>query len=99
MCSRAGERTVPIMSMPHWPPHLTVGRAALVLGGVIVTLLGLLWFLQGAGAVHVRPILCVSHCKPITKSFAWLIIGAITCVVGIAIASAGVRRTNRDRRS
>lgn len=62
-------------------------RLISVLIGVVVALLGLFWTLQGAGVVHVRPILCVSHCKPVTKSNTWLLVGAITCAAGGAIAA------------
>jgi len=33
--------------------------------GVISLLLGELWFLQGLGLLHVRPILCFVDCAPI----------------------------------
>jgi len=66
--------------------------AALVLG-VLIASLGLFWFLQGAGAVHVRPLLCVSHCEPIQgKSTPWQVIGAVTFVVGAVVAGLAVRR-------
>lgn len=61
--------------------------------GTIAACLGLLWFLQGADIVHIKPILCFANCKPITgKSLSWQIVGAITFIVGIAVAIIAVRR-------
>jgi hypothetical protein len=52
--------------------------------GILVALLGLLWFLQGAEIVHLNPILCFSDCVPLTgKSLSWQVIGAVTFLVGI----------------
>ena len=54
--------------------------------GVIMSFLGLLWFLQGSDIVHLQPILCFANCEPITgKSPLWQVIGAITFVIGIRI--------------
>jgi len=68
-----------------------MARSALTLLGVVLSLLGVLWFLQGAGIVHMRPILCVSHCKPVTKSVAWMVIGAAAFAAGVLPARAGRR--------
>lgn len=59
--------------------------------GVALALLGGLWFLQGAGAVHVRPILCATNCKPVEQSVGWLIAGAVACVAGIAITTTSAK--------
>ena len=60
--------------------------------GVIEASLGVLWSLQGAGAVHLRPILCVANCKPVTEgSASWLTLGVIFMLLGIAIVGASVR--------
>jgi hypothetical protein len=64
----------------------------LLVVGVVLALLGLLWFLQGAGVLHVRPILCVSNCKPVTKSAGWLVAGVVVSGAGIALAGAGAKR-------
>lgn len=51
--------------------------------GVIILLLGLLWFLQGSNLVHIKPILCFANCQIITgQSLQWQIVGAITFIVG-----------------
>jgi hypothetical protein len=83
------------MSTLPGPRHISKRHVALIVVGVILAFLGLLWLLQGAGIVHMRPILCVSNCKPVTKSIAWVVIGAIACVAGVAIARTGARHTHR----
>ena len=66
--------------------------------GLIATSLGVLWSLQGAGAVHVRPILCVSDCKPITGgSSLWLALGVIVLLFGLATIGASMRGRSRQR--
>jgi hypothetical protein len=60
--------------------------------GVFVAALGLLWSFQGAGLVHLRPILCVSNCEPITgTSPAWLVAGVIAVLVGLGLAGMSLR--------
>jgi hypothetical protein len=83
------------MSALQGPHHVSKRRAVLIVIGVALALLGLLWFLQGAGAIHVRPILCVSNCKPVTKSTGWLIAGVIACMAGVAIAVTSARHLRR----
>ena len=68
----------------------------LTLLGAIVALLGLLWFVQGLGIVHLRPILCVAECEPVTgRSVQWTIVGALALFVGVVVARAGLRRRTR----
>lgn len=60
--------------------------------GLIAVSLGVLWSLQGAGAVHVRPIFCVANCTPITGGSAgWLALGLAFLLLGIAVIGASVR--------
>jgi ABC-type Fe3+ transport system permease subunit len=60
--------------------------------GIVLSLLGLLWFLQGTGIIHLRPVLCVADCEVITgTSLTWAIAGAITVIVGIGMAYLGLR--------
>lgn len=74
---------------------MTWRRAARVAGGIVLILLGLLWTLQGADLVRIRPVLCVANCRPITGgSPAWLIIGVVTVVVGLVVL--GVLRRRRS---
>lgn len=64
--------------------------------GVIVALLGLLWFVQGLGIVQIDPIVCVADCEPIIgRSVQWIVIGAIALFAGIVSVWIGLRRINR----
>lgn len=58
----------------------------LLILGVVVALLGLLWALQGFGYVQG---------SPMTGTTTWSIIGPITVLIGIAIATAGWRLRKR----
>ncbi|MBU1174023.1 MAG: hypothetical protein KKH72_01370 [Alphaproteobacteria bacterium] len=73
-----------------------------VLLGASFSLLGGLWFLQGADLVHIDPIACVAECEPLTGgSVAWMISGAFAILVGIGLISASYwwyRRSKRDRK-
>lgn len=60
-----------------------VMRIAIVVLGVIVTLFGVLWALQGFG---------VLGGSPMSNTTTWSVIGPITALVGIGIAYAGARR-------
>ncbi len=71
--------------------------------GTALVLLGLLWTLQGADLVSIRPILCAGECKPVTGgSIAWLVAGAITTIIGLAVTGVlrlrAVRRGSPSRR-
>jgi hypothetical protein len=66
-----------------------------VLGAALV-LLGVLWVLQGADLVHVRPVLCVTDCKPVTGgSFGWLLAGVVTGLFGLFALAAARRQVHR----
>jgi len=57
-----------------------------VIAGIILLLLGLLWFIQGIGIIKMCPILCFADCECITGgSLSWTVIGAIAFIVGILI--------------
>jgi hypothetical protein len=102
---RTTDRVLPSPRMRCWPvarhyalvsalrsPHHVPKRwVILLVVGVALALLGLLWFLQGVGAVQVRPILCVSNCKPVEKSVGWLIAGVGACMAGITITTMSAR--------
>lgn len=61
--------------------------------GMVLILLGLLWILQGADVVRIRPILCVAECHPITGgSLGWFATGIVTLLVGLTVAGALWRR-------
>jgi hypothetical protein len=55
--------------------------------GAILFLLGILWTLQGADILHIKPILCFANCEPLLGgSTTWLVIGLITAFVGALLA-------------
>jgi len=65
---------------------------ARIVFGVALSLLGLLWLLQGADLVHIRPILCVANCKPLEGgSVGWMAAGALVLDVGLLVVASGVR--------
>ena len=70
---------------------------ALFVVGAVLLGLGVLWTLQGSGAVHLRPILCVSNCKPIGRSPGWLAVGIISMLLGLGLIIVGGRRQQRSR--
>lgn len=68
-------------------------KTARTVGGTVLALLGLLWILQGADVVRIRPILCVADCQPITDgSPGWLAVGVVTLVAGLGLAGMPRRR-------
>ena len=72
---------------------MTLRTIARILFGVALMLLGLLWLLQGADLVHIRPILCVANCKPLQGgSVGWMAAGALVLVVGLLVIASGIRR-------
>lgn len=72
---------------------MTLRTIARILFGVALTLLGLLWLLQGADLVHIRPILCVANCTPLEGgSVGWMTAGALVLVVGLLVIASGIRR-------
>ena len=71
----------------------------LLVVGIALTGLGVLWLLQGVDAVHVRPILCISNCKPVTSgSGSWLAVGIVALIVGMAAAALSARHLHRHPR-
>ena len=72
---------------------MTLRTIARILFGVALMLLGLLWLLQGADLVHIRPILCVANCKPLEGgSVGWMAAGALVLVVGLLVIASGICR-------
>ena len=54
--------------------------------GIVLTALGLLWSLQGADLIRMKPILCVANCEPLVGgSIAWLITGIVATAVGLGL--------------
>ena len=58
-------------------------RIALIVVGVVVTLFGLLWALQGFGVVGG---------SPMSNTTTWSIIGPIVALIGVAVTFGAVRR-------
>lgn len=76
---------------------MKIKHIVLSLISIILTILGLLWFLQGSDILHLRPILCFANCEPIIgKSLPWQIIGAITFIIGILIAYKSIRSISQE---
>ena len=72
---------------------MTLRTIARILFGDALMLLGLLWLLQGADLVHIRPILCVANCTPLEGgSVGWMAAGALVLVVGLLVIASGIRR-------
>ena len=72
---------------------MTLRTIARILFGVALMLLGLLWLLQGADLVHIRPILCVANCTPLEGgSVGWMAAGALVLVVGLLVIASAIRR-------
>lgn len=73
---------------------MTWRKATRVAAGTTLSLLGLLWVLQGADLVHIQPIGCVAQCQPITGgSSTWFTIGVLTLLGGLTVL--GARRRHR----
>jgi hypothetical protein len=71
---------------------MTVRIIAFLLFGILLTLLGLLWFLQGSDIIRLRPILCVANCEPLTgRSLLWQVVGAIVFIGGIVSIARGIQ--------
>jgi hypothetical protein len=64
--------------------------------GIGIALLGLLWLLQGADVLHVRPLLCVADCEPVVGgSTTWLVTGGVAMLAGIIVIRRGIRLRRR----
>lgn len=64
-----------------------------MLVGAFIAFLGILWFLQGTGILHIRPIVCVADCEEIVgTSPSWAIAGAVALILGVLIAVVSARR-------
>ena len=59
-------------------------RIALVVVGIVVALFGILFTLQGLGAVQG---------SPMSNTTTWTVLGPIIALVGIAVAVVALRRT------
>ena len=74
-----------------------IARICTVLG-VLFTLLGTLWFLQGADIIHLEPVACVANCTPIEGgSVTWLLVGLATVVLSLFVTISCIRYLKRMR--
>jgi hypothetical protein len=68
-----------------------------VFAGMLIAL-GALWSLQGAGVVHVKPILCVADCTELQgASGQWLATGVGTIALGLVLWYLAGRRIKKMR--
>ena len=66
-----------------------------VFAGVLIAL-GALWSLQGAGVMHVKPILCVADCAELQgASGQWLATGIGAIVFGLVLWYLASRRAKK----
>jgi hypothetical protein len=76
--------------------HKEMKQIILLPIAIILTLLGLLWFIQGIGLLNITPILCFANCQPITGgSPVWAAIGALMLVVGVIIIGNFLQKKRR----
>ena len=74
-----------------------INRLLQVLAVVFIAL-GVLWALQGAGIVHIKPILCVANCTELQgASGQWLLMGIGAIAVGTALWYLARRRAKKVR--
>ncbi|WP_179965181.1 hypothetical protein [Mycolicibacterium psychrotolerans] len=71
------------MCAARWWPSVTEVRTGLIVVGVVVALFGLLFTLQGVGAVGG---------SPMSNTTTWSVLGPIIALVGVVLAVAGWRR-------
>jgi hypothetical protein len=72
-------------------------RLQRVFAAVLIAL-GVLWSLQGAGVVHIKPILCVADCAELQgASGQWLATGMGAIAVGLALWYLARRRAKKLR--
>ena len=68
-------------------------RMALAASGVVLCLLGALWFLQGADLIRIRPLLCFADCAEISGgSWFWEVVGALAAAVGLLVLWTSFKR-------
>ena len=54
--------------------------------GIVLFALGVLWALQGADLIRIKPILCMANCEPVVGgSITWLVVGIVAMAVGLGL--------------
>ena len=67
--------------------------------GALLVALGALWAMQGAGWVHIKPILCFADCVEVRgASMQWLVTGLAAIASGATLCYIA-RRRKRNARS
>lgn len=68
-------------------------RIALIVAGGSILALGGLWFLQGTGVAHLKPVACVARCEELKgPSLVWAAAGAGLMLAGAGAIAAGAMR-------
>ena len=68
-------------------------KALKIVLGIVFFALGVLWALQGADLIRIKPILCVANCEPLVGgSVTWLIVGVGAIAVGIGVLITAIRQ-------
>jgi hypothetical protein len=76
-----------------------LGLGFMALLGLLLTGLGVLWALQGAGLITVKPVACVANCEPLEGfSATWLAVGIAAILLGIPVSWHSIRRLKRRLR-
>ncbi len=71
---------------------MDVKRVVGAIVGLVLAMLGLLWFLQVTGRVRICPVLCFADCECVEGgSRSWEIAGAIASAIGALLACVSVR--------
>jgi len=74
-----------------------INRLRQIFAGLLIAL-GALWSLQGAGIVHLKPILCVADCAELRgASVQWLATGIGAIAVGAGLWYLARRRARNGR--
>jgi hypothetical protein len=74
-----------------------VNRLLQIFAGLLIAL-GALWSVQGAGIVHLKPILCVADCTELQgASMQWLATGIVVIAIGAGLWYFARRRARNAR--
>ena len=78
--------------------QISISKITVLVFGILIAMLGALWFLQGSDMVHIKPILCFGDCEPVTGlSPQWQISGIIAIVIGVAMIWWSTRKGLRKK--
>ena len=61
-----------------------MARIIRIIAGIVLTAFGVLWTLQGADVIWVKPILCFADCETLVGgSSTWLVVGSVSILIGV----------------